>query len=84
MVKKYKCPCCGYLTMPRKPPGTFDICPVCFWEDDPIQFQDINYVGGANKPSLKQARENFLKFGACEQRSVKHVRRPLPEEMLEE
>jgi len=28
----YSCPCCGYLTLPER--GAYDICPVCFWEDD--------------------------------------------------
>ncbi|HEI2325144.1 TPA: hypothetical protein SI485_004590, partial [Escherichia coli] len=28
----YKCPCCGYLTLPER--GQYDICPVCQWEDD--------------------------------------------------
>lgn len=30
--KKYKCPCCGYQTLDTH--GEYDICPVCFWEDD--------------------------------------------------
>ncbi len=37
---RYACPCCGYLTLTEKPPGTFAICPVCFWEDDEVQFKD--------------------------------------------
>ena len=28
----YACPCCGFLTLPSR--GGYDICPVCFWEDD--------------------------------------------------
>jgi cysteine-rich CPCC protein len=31
----YRCPCCGYLTLPAR--GEYDICPVCFWEDDDPQ-----------------------------------------------
>lgn len=37
---KHKCPCCGYYTFDEKPSGTYDICEVCFWEDDPIQLDD--------------------------------------------
>ena len=59
----FPCPCCGYFTLSEKPPGTFDICEVCFWEDDNVQFGDPNYEGGANKESLNQARENFAKIG---------------------
>lgn len=29
---KYECLCCGYKTLETR--GKFDICPVCFWEDD--------------------------------------------------
>ena len=28
----YPCPCCRYKTLAER--GGFDICPVCFWEDD--------------------------------------------------
>lgn len=31
-MKKYKCLCCGYRTLEAH--GEYDICPVCFWEDD--------------------------------------------------
>ncbi len=36
--KKYKCLCCGYMTLETR--GEFDICPVCFWEDDAYLFFD--------------------------------------------
>lgn len=32
MKKKVRCLCCGYRTLDER--GVFDICPVCFWEDD--------------------------------------------------
>jgi len=81
MGERYSCPCCGYLTLILEPPGTFRLCPVCYWEDDPIQFDDPDYTGGANRVSLNQARENFLRFGACEEVVVSRVRKPLPEEI---
>ncbi|MCM1551810.1 MAG: hypothetical protein NC092_03860 [Butyrivibrio sp.] len=31
-MKKHKCLCCGYKTLDAR--GDYDICPVCFWEDD--------------------------------------------------
>ncbi len=44
--KKYKCLCCGYKTMDEER-GSFDICPVCFWEDDmfitPIKNEDEKF-----------------------------------------
>lgn len=78
---KYKCPCCGYYTYDNIPNGSYDICKVCFWEDDPIQLQDPTYEGGANKVSLIQARKNFQEFGACEHEMIRYVRKPLPEEL---
>jgi hypothetical protein len=56
---RYACPCCDQLTLERPPPGTFDICRVCGWEDDNVQFRDPDYRGGANRVSLREARDDF-------------------------
>lgn len=64
MNKACPCACCGFLTKSDKDSGTFEICPVCFWEDDNVQFNDIDFEGGANAESLRIARQNFQKFGA--------------------
>ena len=45
--EKYHCSRCNYRTLDDGP-GCFDICPVCYWEDDDIQRDDPNYKGGAN------------------------------------
>ena len=66
----YPCPCCGYTTLNQKPPGTYLICPICFWEDDAEQGYSSNQV------SLRQAQRNFIEFGACERQWLKDVRRP--------
>jgi len=76
----YACPCCGYLTFDEEPSGTFEICPVCRWEDDNVQFRDPTYEGGANAVSLEQARKNFATIGAIDKKSLKFVRKPLPDE----
>ena len=62
------------------PNGSFDICEVCFWEDDPVQLENPDYEGGANKVSLRQGQINFSKFGACEREMIKHIRKPFEEE----
>ncbi len=80
-IDKYKCPCCGFYTFEKKTNANYEICPVCFWEDDPIQSNDMEYKGGANKVSLLQARDNFLKFGACTEDMMTHVRKPKEDEM---
>ena len=81
-VKKHKCPCCGYYTLDLDHGyPCYDICPVCFWEDDPDQRKDETNDGGANKVSLIQARKNYKEFGACEAWLLKFVRQPKPEEL---
>jgi anaerobic ribonucleoside-triphosphate reductase len=30
---RWPCPCCGYQVF-TGPPGSYEICPVCGWEDD--------------------------------------------------
>jgi hypothetical protein len=73
---KYTCPCCGYKTLDEEPPGTYEICTICLWEDDSVQFNDPDYTGGANNVSLKVAQNNYIKFGASEQRFKRNVRVP--------
>ena len=69
----YTCPCCGYRTLGDWP-GSYEICRICFWEDDPVQILDPWYAGSANRPSLVEAQQNFVAFGACEQRLKAFVR----------
>ncbi len=78
---KYQCPCCGHYTLAKRPDNTFQICPVCFWEDDGVQFDDPDYEGGANEMSLNQARRNFKNFGAIDLQFKNQVRPPLNEEV---
>jgi hypothetical protein len=81
---KFACPCCGYKTFREKPNGSYDICEVCFWEDDPIQLDEPDYDGGANRVSLKQGQKNFSEFGACEREMIKNVRQPNRDEQRDE
>ena len=78
--RRWSCPCCGNRTLEEEPPGTFEICPVCFWEDDNVQFEDPDFRGGANVVSLNEARNNFAAFGASEERFRNNVRPPRPDE----
>lgn len=72
---KYTCPCCGYKTLYEEPPDTFQICKICFWEDDGYQYKFPNETG-ANYVSFREAQQNFIKIGACELNSIKLVRKP--------
>lgn len=77
----YACPCCRYLTLDER--GGFDICQVCFWEDDGQDDPDADVVlGGPNGGlSLTEARANFKAMGACEARLLSCVRPPAPDEI---
>ena len=78
---KYECPCCEYYTLDDKPDNTFQICPVCFWEDDGVQLNDLDYEGGANEMSLNQARKNFKELRVIDLQFKEQVRPPLEEEL---
>ena len=64
---QYTCACCGYRTLSDRP-GSYEICPLCFWEDDPVQLLDPWYRGGANTVSLVEAQRSFSTIGASEER----------------
>lgn len=70
------CSCCGYLTLQEPTHASYEICPICFWEDDPVQFSDPDFAGGANRVSLRQAQANFTEFGACKREVLPDVRLP--------
>jgi len=71
---RFGCLCCGSLTLEESPPGSYDICPVCFWEDDPVQGEDQDSSSGANAVSLRVAQRNYEDFGASEARFLCDVR----------
>jgi hypothetical protein len=73
--RKHACPCCGYATLNDR--GGFEICQVCFWEDDGQDSHNADEnLGGPNGTSLTVARRNFLILGASDPRSREHVRAP--------
>lgn len=79
-TRKRRCACCGCYTL-EEPEGGYEICSVCFWEDDAVQNNDPEYTGGANKVCLREAQENFEEFGACTESAVPFVREPTAEEI---
>ena len=80
--ERYPCPCCGQLVF-SEPPGSDDICLVCFWEDDLTQLRWPMLAGGANAVSLVDAQQNFANLGAIEERFVGDVRPATVEEPLD-
>ncbi|MEU3738492.1 CPCC family cysteine-rich protein [Streptomyces sp. NPDC032198] len=76
----YACPCCRFVTLRER--GWYEICPVCFWEDDGQDDHDADEVrGGPNRGlSLTEARQNYKDIGASDARRIPLVRPPLPDE----
>jgi hypothetical protein len=78
---KYRCPCCNYRTLDER--GGYDICQVCFWEDDGQDDHDADEIrGGPNGTlSLTQARQNFKQFKVADKRFISNVRPPRQDEI---
>jgi hypothetical protein len=78
----FACPCCGSLTLPAR--GDYELCPVCFWEDDGQDEQDAGVVrGGPNgNLSLTAARANYATIGAMHPAFVHKVRPATTSERL--
>ena len=66
----HRCLCCRNRTLHEEPPGTFEVCPVCFWEDDLVQGLDSQALGGANQVTLTLARSNYACFGASDEQFI--------------
>ncbi|TAM51204.1 MAG: hypothetical protein EPN57_18285 [Paraburkholderia sp.] len=46
--------------------GGWEICPICYWEDDGFRRAEIDVRSGANHGlTLREARANFNSLGAC-------------------
>ena len=55
------CRCCGKPTIEEY--DSFEICEICLWEDDNLQYAEPDREGGANKMSLNQAKEDARRRG---------------------
>jgi len=68
-----RCPCCACMTLGER--SAYEICPVCFWEDDGQDDQNADEVwGGPNGAlSLTDARANYRTFGASSERRRQFV-----------
>lgn len=52
MKSIWPCRACYFEHIEDERYGEYIICPHCGWEDDPVQFKDPNFAGGANELSL--------------------------------
>lgn len=73
MSEPLTCACCGYRTLAGAR-GGYEICPICFWEDDPVQINDPHSRGGANTVSLVDAQTTFQAHGWSDRVYAERVR----------
>ena len=60
-----QCPCCDHFTLEKR--AVWDICPVCYWEDDGHDLDRQDDPSGCNRGmTLRHGRENFRRLGTCE------------------
>ena len=52
-----KCRICGQTDIEFE----FQVCKVCGWEDDDIQYENPDYIGGANDMSYNLYKKFFSK-----------------------
>jgi len=65
------CPVCRYKTFTER--GTWQTCPVCGWNSDPMQEALPAEPVGSNGISLEEARRNFAQFGAITRQKLAEV-----------
>jgi hypothetical protein len=63
-----QCPVCDYFSLPKR--ADHDICPVCSWEDDGLDIDQLDRHSGPNHITLREARATFQRLGACDAASV--------------
>ncbi len=81
LTSRNECHCCFFLTLSLPRPVHNEVCPVCIWEDDPIQNENPHFETGGNRVSLVQARLNFINHGACEPGLANLSRSPQEDEL---
>jgi hypothetical protein len=73
---KYTCPCCGCIDF-AAPPGSYDVCPICAWEDDALQLEFATTLpGGANGETLYAAQKRYLESAYAADHFRAHIRPP--------
>ncbi len=58
--KQLPCPACGFHTIDENCYGSYNICPICAWEDDAVQLANPACGGGANASSLVDVQISIL------------------------
>lgn len=53
----YTCPCCGYPMLSER--ESYEICLLCWWEDEFEDDPHLDRVSGPNHITLREGRANF-------------------------
>lgn len=82
LIELIPCPCCGYRTIDE--PAIYDICHVCWWEDNGQDNEnaDMSLRGPNYGISLTKARYNFIKFGLYDPKRTDLMKLRKPKEMF--
>ena len=78
--RRWPCACCTCFTLEEAGRSSYQVCPVCFWEDDGHQYHHPDSAAGANRVSLRRAIGNYRAQRASEPGFRNRVRAPTPEE----
>jgi hypothetical protein len=61
-------------------PGDYDLCPVCFWEDDGMHEDDAASMAGPNGMTLAEGQRLYRRYGTSALHALGQVRPPAPSE----
>ncbi|MEM8864440.1 MAG: CPCC family cysteine-rich protein [Planctomycetota bacterium] len=77
-MNEYSCYVCGYYTLESR--CDWDVCPICFWEDDILADDGLYEHSPANHMTIAEAKKNYIALGAVSQEYVSKVRKPVARE----
>ena len=77
----HPCPCCGYRTLESALRGSWEICPVCYWENAEPEKTDLK---GHDEDDFLRAQASFAAIGTSRADCLPLVRTPLPHEIRDD
>ena len=78
-LAEFACPVCGHYTIFER--YDWEICPVCFWEDDVLDEPGKDNESPANGHlKLSEAQANYILFGCVRLENKKDIRLARPDE----
>ncbi len=72
---KNACPICGYHTLEER--FNYEICTICFWEDDTQVKLTEDLFSEANKLKVSEAQVNYMLHGVVDGNYKDNARKPI-------